>query len=133
MVRVMGKTRPFLKYSLFGFIRMENTTSCCVSQQILLRLSVYLQYIQDVSLQQQGKNSTGKSDTRPTGNSPKRLITNQLTRVGLFLLPSTVKHEPQGAQEIFPGHQFPPYGAPYTANKKVRKPTVLVRKKKTSK
>ncbi|GFU63502.1 hypothetical protein TNCV_3666491 [Trichonephila clavipes] len=86
-------------------------------------------------LQHQGEDPTGKArtplicSTNPTAvlssETPKRGTTSRLTGAGSPCLPSTAKRGPK----VIPGHHFPPYVTPHTANMRVGKPTVLVKNK----
>ncbi|GFV94605.1 hypothetical protein TNCV_3826721 [Trichonephila clavipes] len=98
------------------------------------RHGAYLEYTQNIVLQHQGENPTGKPDT-PTphtsvsSGTPKRGTTSRLTGAGSLLSPVYSEAWAKGNAEVSPGHHFPPYGTPHTANIRVEKPTVLVENK----
>ncbi|GFW62974.1 uncharacterized protein TNCV_4453221 [Trichonephila clavipes] len=62
---------------------------------------------------------------------PKRLITSRLTGVGLLLPPLYSKAWAKGNAKVSPGHHFPPYGMPHTANVRVLIRSVLTYASKT--
>ncbi|GFW67412.1 hypothetical protein TNCV_3390831 [Trichonephila clavipes] len=51
--------------------------------------------------------------------SPKRLITSRLTGAGSLLPPVYSEAWDKGNAKVSPGHHFPPYGTPHTANVRV--------------
>ncbi|GFV88623.1 hypothetical protein TNCV_1244331 [Trichonephila clavipes] len=126
----------------------------CAGHPANTRHGAYLEYTQNIVIQHQGENPTGKPATpylqhQPYSNvssgTPKRGITSRLTGAGSLLPPVYSEAWAKGNAEVSIGHQsppngrsvgkgspehhFPPYGTPHTANIRVGKPTVLIEHK----
>ncbi|GFX33501.1 hypothetical protein TNCV_1006621 [Trichonephila clavipes] len=129
---MLGKTRPLPGHEIVGSMKKEiifileclhpprspTREAVCRSSgkyQARRLLRVHLEY------------SDTASGTNPTAMSLRghRREVSPADWQAHSYLPSTAKRRPK----IFPGHHFPPYGTPHTANMRVEKPMLLVEKK----
>ncbi|GFS90855.1 DDE_Tnp_1_7 domain-containing protein [Trichonephila clavipes] len=108
----------------------------CAGHLANTRHGAYLKYTQNIVLQNQGEDPTGKPtslicSTNPTAVSlrgHRRGYHQPIDRSGLTPPPVYSEAWAKGNAEVSPEHHFPPYGTPHTANMRVGKPTLMPRK-----
>ncbi|GFT16741.1 hypothetical protein TNCV_1333551 [Trichonephila clavipes] len=87
-----------------------------------------LEYTQNIKLQHQGEDPTRHPLSAALtlqqclfGDTDESGTTSRLTGAGSLLPPVYSEAWAKGNAEVSPGHHFPPYGTPYTANMRVVK------------
>ncbi|GFW61632.1 hypothetical protein TNCV_3705671 [Trichonephila clavipes] len=120
---MFGNTRPLLRHSCIGSISEKTTASWrasthhgvqyrrqCAGHLAKTRHGAYLEYTQNIMLQQQGGIKWVIPPSFICSTNPTAMFLRGHRREASPSHPSTSERWPKGTQKISPGHQFPSHG-----------------------